>query len=115
MENKFQPIFKPEADCLPLLKEPALFTDMHGVALLWHLPGLITEARHQQLWDAGRTLQPDLQIAKSSKNWRIGPQFFKDPSLCKRRPGTVTLSPAWFQQGHDVSRSFEYISYKLMF
>lgn len=102
LETRFKPIPK-QSGSTPLLDVPGVLTDRHGVALVWHLPGLITEARHQQLWAAGLTLEPHLQIVRNSKNWRIGPEFFKPADQCNRRPGTVTMSPAWFQQGHDVS------------
>lgn len=37
-------------------------------------------------------------------NWRINPDNFKHPDDCRLLPpGTVNLSPGWFQQGHTVS------------
>lgn len=86
-----------------LLEYPALITDRHGIAMVWYLPGLLTSARHNTLWATIPTLEPHLIIKSKSKNWRVGPEFFKPPGLCKLKPGSVSLSPAWFHQGYTVS------------
>jgi hypothetical protein len=43
------------------------------------------------------------ELAKSMKegNWRQRSEYFSDGIKLPR--GSVNLSPAWFQQGHDVS------------
>lgn len=103
--DKFPPLHS--GTPLPVLQDPAVLTDKHGVALVWYLPGLISEERHRDSWNSSRSLESDLTIVKS-KNWRSGPQFFKSRSSCERRPGTVTLAPAWFQQGQHVSVAFPF-------
>ena len=45
-----------------------------------------------------------------TKNWRGNAKNFRDPTLCQLKPGTVNLSPAWFQQGHEVCFQFFIIS-----
>lgn len=99
--KKFPPLFRPNK----LLEEPALITDMHGVGMLWFLPGLLTETRHDQLWSAVPVLTPHLKIVKSG-NWRVGPNFFKPRQECTMKPGCVSLAPAWFHQGYAVSVLF---------
>lgn len=99
--TRFPPLFS-GSQGLPLLKDPALLTDKHGVCLVWHLPGLLMESRHKQVWATVPILEPDLTV-KGVKNWRSGPRFFRNATECKVTPGAITLSPAWFQQGHDVS------------
>lgn len=97
--KKFPPLFRPNKG---LLEDPALITDKHGVGMLWYLPGLLSQTRHDQLWSAVPVLMPQLKIVKAG-NWRVGPHFFKPSQECTKKPGSVSLSPAWFHQGYGVS------------
>jgi len=50
-------------------------------------------------------LKPLEQVIKvdtsKSANWRLGPEcFYTIPDGLK--PGTFNISPAWFEQGHEV-------------
>lgn len=39
----------------------------------------------------------------SSTNWRMNPSLFVPKIACKQYPaGIASLSPGWFQQGHEV-------------
>jgi len=40
---------------------------------------------------------------KTSKHWRTHPDNFKAAEMCQIQRGLVELSPARFQQAHDVS------------
>jgi hypothetical protein len=34
-------------------------------------------------------------------DWRSGPEFYR-PAEDGLKPGTINISPAWFEQGHEV-------------
>jgi len=36
-----------------------------------------------------------------STNWHSGPEFYR-PVEGGLKPGTTNISPAWFEQGHEV-------------
>ena len=56
------------------------------------------------MWDAFLHLQPLFAGGSSSRSWRTSDDFFKPDHLCHAsKPGIVTMSPAWFEQAHDVS------------
>lgn len=56
-----------------------------------------------EIWESLKILEPSLKIQPSSKNWRISPLHYKKRTADMLKPGTVSMSPAWFEQGHDVS------------
>lgn len=51
-----------------------------------------------------KILEKTLKVQQSqTDNWRVGPNFFTQiPGGLK--PGVVNLSPAWFEQGHQVGK-----------
>lgn len=59
----------------------------------------------EDVWKALLRVQPAFQgtIGGPKAPWRIHPKNFKDPGECEPLPGNINLSPAWFQQAHDVS------------
>jgi hypothetical protein len=64
------------------------------------------------IWDALEHLQPILKGGTSPTSWRKCPAFFKPDSECLlAKPGVVTMSPAWFEQGHDVCNLMSFTSY----
>jgi hypothetical protein len=42
-------------------------------------------------------------IDPKSSSWRSNPKFFKAAREGLTAPGALNISPAWFQQGKDVS------------
>jgi len=55
------------------------------------------------MWDALVHLQPLFNGGSTTGSWRQSTQFFKPQSHCvASKAGIVTMSPAWFEQGHDV-------------
>jgi hypothetical protein len=88
-----------------VIDSPTVITDVHGTPLLWYLPGLLTKDRREEVWGAAHLIEGKLELQGTSKNWRVGPQFYKKPEDCERPPGTLSLAPAWLLQGHDVSIS----------
>jgi hypothetical protein len=49
-----------------------------------------------------RRLESVLKInTRHQTNWRTGPEFYRvvEGGL---KPGTVNISPAWFELGHEV-------------
>jgi len=48
-----------------------------------------------------QALERMLKVDPQSANWRIGPDFYR-PVSRGLKPGTLNISPAWFEQGHEV-------------
>lgn len=59
-----------------------------------------------KIWDALVHLQPVFKGGSSTGPWRASHVFFKPNAECTgSKPGIVTMSPAWFEQAHDVSKA----------
>nr|VWP01972.1 Sigma-70 region 2 [Ganoderma boninense] len=89
---------------LPIVAEPALFTDAEGGTLAWSLPEVIPEGRREHMLKATRLLEGQLTMKAlraedaPSKLWRVsGPYFNRGVEWAA---GTTLLSPAGFAQGH---------------
>jgi hypothetical protein len=50
--------------------------------------------------DASQRLAGVLTMGKEDSSWRTSPTYFNHRA--KTKPGIITMSPAWFQQGHEV-------------
>lgn len=48
--------------------------------------------------------RPRYSSAASTGTWRLQDQYYKPEEECELQPGIVNFSPAWFQQGHEVSQ-----------
>ena len=57
------------------------------------------------IWKGLKILETVLKMDNHTKNWRENAKNYRDPNLCQLKPGTVSISPAWFQQGHEVCSS----------
>jgi len=61
-----------------------------------------------EMMAATERVYPLLRIdTANGTSWRTNPENFY--SGAQARSGTVGISPAWFQQGHDVSDSVNFI------
>ena len=103
------------------LTAPCILVDRHGIILAWYLPGIlsdyrqvaipfplsdlsgISDASQNTMLEAQKKLRPSLKQPQSGGCWRNDSQYFNSEG--EGTPGTVTLSPAWFPQAHDVSPS----------
>jgi hypothetical protein len=99
---------------------PCIIVDMQGIILAWYLPGILTDSRQVSLFtlsnrngkhDASQNamllarerLRPLLEKSlRGGGTWRDKMEHFHSG---EGPQGSVNLSPAWFQQGHDVSAS----------
>jgi hypothetical protein len=98
---------------------PCIIIDMQGFILVWYLPGILTDSRQAGLFflsdhsrkpdayqnamsAAQEKLHPLLKIPPHGSSWRNDRKFYYPG---EGPQGSVNLSPAWFQQGHDVSAS----------
>jgi hypothetical protein len=117
-ENRFPPIFmKP----FPVVSDPAVVTDRDGNTLVWYLPGIIsprlqvffraytepgidtdTHGQHK-LWANIGMLTKTISINPKSANWRAGPKYYRPSVSVSKKPGTVSMSPGWYEQGHQVN------------
>ena len=106
---------------------PFIIVDMQGIILAWYLSGILTDSRQVSLFtlsnrygkhEASRNamllarerLRPLLEKSlRGGGTWRNKMEHFHSG---EGPQGSVNLSPAWFQQGHDVSAS-EYRIYFL--
>lgn len=52
---------------------------------------------------ATEKLRPLLGKRQPNPSWRVSPQNFNAGTEAEVLGGMVTLSPGWFQQGHEVS------------
>lgn len=60
-----------------------------------------TDLLAKQLKQCGPRLRGGSQ--EGTRSWRQLSSLFRDPAMCRIQPGTVNISPAWYQQGHVVS------------
>ena len=61
------------------------------------------------MWQLLFVMQKQYKIEKpstSALNWRMDEQYYRPGSADGLRPGTLSLAPAWFEQGHTVCFSF---------
>src|SRR5712664_2547371 len=58
----------------------------------------------KEIWAASDLLAPSLEKSiKVDSNWRTDQEWFSQSSEnVELTPGCINLSPAWFQQGHEV-------------
>lgn len=96
---------------------PFVVTDMHKNGLVWYLPDILSGTRQacnpgrcqsilnplqMQIWKSLKILEPALRMTEKTTNWRNHVMHYRPAEHCQLKPGTVSLSPAWFQQGHEV-------------
>ena len=96
---------------------PMVVTDQHQNAILWYLPQVLTRRRQvgyltslkinlidlqDTLWNAIEELSPILKTESQSTNWRTAAGLYRPAAECRLKPGTVSMSPAWFELAHDV-------------
>jgi hypothetical protein len=98
---------------------PCIIVDMQGIILAWYCPGILSDSRQVSLFAlSDRSRKPDTsQNAMLAAREKLLPLLKKSQSGSSWRDevnnfhpgegphGSVNLSPAWFQQGHDVSAS----------
>ncbi|KAG0694977.1 hypothetical protein DFH29DRAFT_880320 [Suillus ampliporus] len=92
-----------------LVEIPATILDVSGAIIAWYLPDALTDATQKEIWTASDLLAPMLeQSVKVDGNWRTNQRWFKPSSEDDvLTPGCINVSPAWFQQGHEVSASLK--------
>jgi hypothetical protein len=78
------------------------------------LPELTREHLQEDLAAATTCLQNELMKTidfdeQHDKAWRNNPAYFRFPKPAQFQPGSVDLSPSWFQQHKDVCRCFTYV------
>ena len=106
------------------LAEPAVLVDCHGTVLAWALPqcmsaemqvsrsssarppGVTDTFIQHEILAASQLLNPRFAVcAGENDNWRKSARLFKLVDDCEHfLPGVVDFAPAWYMQGHPVSR-----------
>ena len=99
---------------------PCIIVDMQGIILAWYLSGILTDSRQVGLFALSDSNgKPDAnqnsmlvareklrllleKLLHCSSTWHNDLKNFHPGEGLQ---GSVNLSPAWFQQGHDVSAS----------
>jgi hypothetical protein len=96
---------------------PCIIVDMQGIILAWYLPGVLSDYRQVSLVSlSDHGSKPDtsqnamltardklrllLEKSLSGRTWRENVENYRKGDGPQ---GSVNLSPAWFQQAHDVS------------
>jgi len=69
---------------------------------MWPWPLWVLSPLQVQIWKSLKILEPALRVDEKSANWRNHVMHYRPAEHCQLKPGTVSLSPAWFQQGHKV-------------
>ena len=113
------------------VSKPCIIVDMHGVILAWYLPGILKNSRQvgmlnlsnhgskpdtfqSEIMAATEKLYPMLEKKRKKKSkcgtstntgasWRTDPKLFHSGTQAPK--GSINISPAWFQQAHEVSVS----------
>ncbi|KAH9474714.1 hypothetical protein JR316_0013179 [Psilocybe cubensis] len=88
--------------------EPFILCDIKGNILMWYLPGALKNRRQLKMWKELKILQGSFSIDEYSSSWRKNTSNYMKREDCKTlAPGTVSMAPAWFQQGHAKSNPLE--------
>ncbi|KIM43470.1 hypothetical protein M413DRAFT_9523 [Hebeloma cylindrosporum] len=103
VEANLRKEFPPIHEKLREYNTPLLVTDKNGNALTWYLPGAVSRSRQDLMWSALKLLEPELKV-KHTDQWRTAAENYRDPRESELKPGTVSMSPAWFEQGHDTEK-----------
>jgi hypothetical protein len=116
MKRQYPPLDDSAAE--PPVSRPCVIVDKHGIILAWYLPGILQDSRQVSLFTlsdrcikfdlfqnkmmaATEKLRPLLMKRQIGASWRTDPKKFCPGT--KGPKGSVDISPAWFQQGHEVS------------
>ncbi|KAI9430701.1 hypothetical protein H4582DRAFT_2063488 [Lactarius indigo] len=83
------------------ISRPCIVIDNQGMILAWHLPGILNDSWQGEMMAATEKLHLLLSKHQSSTSWHVDPEIF--PSGLEGLQGVINISPAWFQQGHEVS------------
>ncbi|KAF9231416.1 hypothetical protein BU15DRAFT_82432 [Melanogaster broomeanus] len=86
-----------------LISEPTVVVDKQGCVLAWYLPGVFSRRIQDKMWDVLEHIKPLLKNSTTSsaeQKWHMTPSLFRKDASIK---GSIELSPAWFQQGRDMS------------
>ena len=100
LEESLRRTFKPLEDNR-LQISPCTITDRHGQVLLWYLPNILRPERQVSMFADLKLLEPVLKNPKSSNSWRTSSEYYR-PVKNGLKPGSMNISPAWFEQGHEV-------------
>ena len=66
-----------------------------------YLPNILRPERHVSMFADLKLLEPVLKNPKSSNSWRTSSEYYR-PVKNGLKPGSMNISPAWFEQGHEV-------------
>ncbi len=72
----------------------------------FELPPWINIVAKEHIFNSISIIEKSIAMKSKSSSWRDSPTLYQShPEWYK--PGTLSLSPAWFQQAHSV-RSFQF-------
>ena len=107
------------------ISTPCVIIDSQGIIMAWYLPKILSDARQVGLLPFNRIkrpnvsqnvmlvarqkLRPLLDSSIHGRCWRDNLEYFHLGEESLR--GSVNFSPAWFQQGRDVSTSIRRVQY----
>ncbi|KAF8801179.1 hypothetical protein BYT27DRAFT_7115442, partial [Phlegmacium glaucopus] len=100
-EEVLQRSFKPLKTTHHLQITPCTITDRHSRMLLWYLPNILRPERQELMFRDLNMLNRALKLDnKPSGNWRTSPEYYW-PVEGGLKAGSMNISPAWFEQGHE--------------
>jgi len=56
------------------------------------------------MWRSIKKLKSELKVDRFSTNWRAGPRYYRSSPDDLLKPGVANMSPAWFEQGHNICK-----------
>ncbi|KAH9027147.1 hypothetical protein EDB85DRAFT_2148689 [Lactarius pseudohatsudake] len=84
---------------------PHIVVDMDNVILVWYLPGILNDSRQSKITAATENLRPLLRSHQTGASSHANCENFHPGTDVPT--GMITLSPAWFQQGHQAAAIFQ--------
>ncbi|KAG1733104.1 hypothetical protein EDB19DRAFT_1911684 [Suillus lakei] len=108
-EEKLLERCPPGHEDIQFIKTPTTILDVSGAIIAWYLPDALTDATQKEIWAASDLLAPSLEKSiKVDSNWQTDQEWFNQSlENVELTPGCITLSPAWFQQGHENQSDLE--------
>ncbi|KAG2087461.1 uncharacterized protein F5147DRAFT_658965 [Suillus discolor] len=93
-----------------VLRTPSVIIDSGGRIIVWYLPGAMTGMIMTDMQCAtnfiGHLLNDSITTRKATE-WRTHESNFYPSLDGKITPGCINISPAWFQQGREVSAALK--------
>ena len=55
------------------------------------------------MWQDIKLLENVIKVNTNSSSWRVNPKYYRSAELVTSKPGSVSMSPGWYEQGKTVT------------